>query len=791
MAADGGSLGPTGDAALGYARRGWAVFPIRPGEKRPACAHGCLDATTDEAQIHDWWGLQPDAGVGIACGAASGGLLVLDLDKGHGAGEADGEEWVQEWQADNGPLPETLAARTGGGGVHLFYRYEPVPGEKLRGSANPRLGVDIRADGGYVVAAPTLHDSGRRYAWETDREPAWADADVMALVEAVRPRAERSTGAEPATAGGSGWGPRQDDEYPGCAEGGRNVTLHKWLCSKRGGGADDAAIERMAFAANQRNVPPLADWEVRRMVQSVCELPVGHSAEWDAEHPQQQEADAPRVGRPGSKAAGEAAGCAEDATEPVDGPAPKWRKKNGAIMFNPLAKHVGERFRARVIDGAPALWTGRRWEFGKTAIMRVIRGVEGDATQQVRNEVYNALALDAPRVSSDTEFDGGYYASFRNATVDMMTGEVVEPTPEMYICGTLPLDFDPGADTDLADAYLTQWAAGDPDTCGALLEVIAACICSRRAVSQAPMLIGCAGGSRGKASNGKSTYINWIRSILGVENVTSLDVDTLSQHFQAGQIVGKLANLGDDIPDGYLKDAPLSVFKKLVTGDAIYSDVKYGDGFEFRPATTLVFSMNEVPRFADTSEGVYRRLAFIPFRARFAPDAAGYDPDVAKKLTAPEVMRGAALSAVLALPDLVGRGHFMAAPDMLEKLEDVKLDNDSVARWMGDELVAATWLDGKTVPFVYKAYTDWCDENGEPYPVTSRKLCARIREAELPYSITEAITEPSPNITEPVRSVMPGGLEVVSRWDSVLKKSVKAFQLTAPPSPNGAAEGVR
>lgn len=123
------------------------------------------------------------------------------------------------------------------------------------------------------------------------------------------------------------------------------------------------------------------------------------------------------------------------------------------------------------------------------------------------------------------------------------------------------------------------------------------------------MLIGKAGGASGKASNGKSTYLNWLRSILGTENTSSLDIATLGQRFQAGRVVGKLANLGDDIPDGFLRGDELSMFKKLVTGDAIYTDVKNGDGYEFRPSASMVFSMNSVPRLSDTTDGIFRRLA--------------------------------------------------------------------------------------------------------------------------------------------------------------------------------------
>ena len=158
------------DYARRYVRRGLPVFPLKPKTKRPLgqlVPHGFKDATTDETKIGDWWRVVPSAGIGIPTGAASG-LLVLDVDPRSG-----GDATLATLLDEHGPLPETSTSRTGGGGRHILFRYLDVP----IGCSVSRLGpgLDVKADGGYIVAPPSLHPSGQCYAWD---EAATGLADV-------------------------------------------------------------------------------------------------------------------------------------------------------------------------------------------------------------------------------------------------------------------------------------------------------------------------------------------------------------------------------------------------------------------------------------------------------------------------------------------------------------------------------------------------------------------------------------------------------------------------------------
>lgn len=159
-------------AALEYAARGWSVFPCQPRGKTPITPNGFKDASSDPAQVREYWTRYPRANIGIVTGKASG-IFVVDIDVGEGKA---GPESLAELERKNGTLPPTLRARTGSGGEHLFYRLPA--GAAIRNTAG-RLGagIDTRGSGGYVVAAPSVHPSGALYAWTTAAPvadpPAW------------------------------------------------------------------------------------------------------------------------------------------------------------------------------------------------------------------------------------------------------------------------------------------------------------------------------------------------------------------------------------------------------------------------------------------------------------------------------------------------------------------------------------------------------------------------------------------------------------------------------------------
>lgn len=150
-------------AALRYAQRGWSVIPVRPREKVPAVAWAEYQTRPAGAALFESWWLNghPDRGVGVVTGAISG-LLVLDFD-----GE-QGMETLAALEAEHGDLPPTVRQLTPSGGCHVLFRH---PGGTIPNRAGIRPGMDVRGDGGYIVTEPSIHPSGREYAWDVDAHP--------------------------------------------------------------------------------------------------------------------------------------------------------------------------------------------------------------------------------------------------------------------------------------------------------------------------------------------------------------------------------------------------------------------------------------------------------------------------------------------------------------------------------------------------------------------------------------------------------------------------------------------
>jgi len=154
-------------AALSYAARGWAVFPLQPRGKTPITAHGCRDATSDPKRIKQWWTRTPNANIGVATGGVSG-IVAIDIDVDEARGK-DGRKSFEAIAAGR-DLPETLTSVTGRGGYHMIFD----AGEEAIGNSTGTIGLDIdtRGDNGYIVAAPSIHENGHTYRWANDVEPA-------------------------------------------------------------------------------------------------------------------------------------------------------------------------------------------------------------------------------------------------------------------------------------------------------------------------------------------------------------------------------------------------------------------------------------------------------------------------------------------------------------------------------------------------------------------------------------------------------------------------------------------
>ena len=238
--------------ALGYAARGWPVFPCQPGQKIPATTHGYRDASTDPGQITYWFTRNPRSNLAIATG--SPGPDVLDVDQ-HGPAD-DGFTALIKLR-DAKLLGDAAAyVRTPSGGMHAYFT-----GTHQHCGHLPDCHLDFLATGGYVLAPPSAV-GGKPYRglWEPDGR---GDLNWDTVTRLLQPQRQHQQPRRQSQAAGPDLGhlARWVAAQP---EGNRNAGL--FWAANRALEADPAAdLSPLADAARQAG---LADPEITRTLDS-------------------------------------------------------------------------------------------------------------------------------------------------------------------------------------------------------------------------------------------------------------------------------------------------------------------------------------------------------------------------------------------------------------------------------------------------------------------------------------------------------------------------------------------
>ena len=272
-------------AAETYVSFGWRVLPIhtayasgcscrareacRSAGKHPRTEHGAHDATCAAQRILEWATSFPDANIAIATGRASN-LLVLDIDPRNG-----GRATLANLEQELGCLPPTSETITGGGGSHFLFRAPPIA--NIRGSLGP--GIDVKFEGGYVVAPPSHHASGGEYAWASARSPGEQSPAVLPqpwlekLRPAVPPATSRGVAQQRDLRGRESDRELRARRYaralPPAVSGqcGHRTTFRAALMVAVGFDIDEqTAFNILRAEWNPRCVPPWSDSDLRRKV---------------------------------------------------------------------------------------------------------------------------------------------------------------------------------------------------------------------------------------------------------------------------------------------------------------------------------------------------------------------------------------------------------------------------------------------------------------------------------------------------------------------------------------------
>lgn len=314
-----------------------------------------------------------------------------------------------------------------------------------------------------------------------------------------------------------------------------------------------------------------------------------------------------------------------------------------------------------------------------------------------RAEVLSYLNL---LIRDNTPASDANLIAFRNGIYNIIDDSFVPFSPEIIITNRIPWDYNPAAYSEIVDNTLNKIACQDKQIRMLLEEAIGYCMYRRNELGKAFILIG-------DRSNGKSTFLDMVKTMLGDENIASLDLGELGERFKTAELFGKLANIGDDIGDEFIANA--AVFKKLVTGERVSVERKGQDPFEFNNYSKFLFSANNIPRIKDKTGAVQRRLTIIPFDATFSVNDPDFDPYIKYKLREQEPMEYMIKLGLEGLKRVTLNQKFTSSKRVEQELEEYEESNNPIIGFYKE--VGVEEIENEPTKDVYKKYQEYCLAN--------------------------------------------------------------------------------
>ncbi|MDD2773000.1 MAG: phage/plasmid primase, P4 family [Elusimicrobiales bacterium] len=572
--------------ALAYAARGWPVLPCKPKDegkhkaKSPLTPHGFKDASCDPETVRRLFAPHPHALIGVNTGKVSG-FFVLDVDVKKNAG---GEISLAELEREHGALPVTVEARSCSGGRHFYFSY---PAEGIGCKIGVRPGLDIRGDGGYIIAPPSVAE-GKNYEWVRPPESVpFADAPtwLIRLVKAYSSLAniDLSDGSK-ITAN-------------------RNGALFSIAFKLRKAGLSAEDILSLVLKTNREKcIPPLSESETQTIAKSACRYPV-------------------------DKLAG-----------------PYTDVWNAAL----LRELFGQDLRYSAQFAGWHVWDGKKWareetgqvmRLAKQTVKRMFALAEGENNDKLSAHAKSSEAkprLDAmiklvesedgiPAVAGDFDADGKLL-NCDNGAFDLSASTLGEHRRESMSTRQIGYGYNPAAKCPRWLTFLDEIFQGDKEL-GAFMQRAAGY--SLNGDTSEHCLFICYGTGR----NGKSTFLKTIWRILGPYAAVT-PASTLMERYDgnsnnSSQELAKLKGIRFVMASEGEKGQKLAEaqIKAMTGGEPISARFLYHKPFEYVPEFKIWLSTNYKPNISGTDQGIWSRIRLIPFNAYFGPETVDKNLD--------------------------------------------------------------------------------------------------------------------------------------------------------------------
>ncbi|MCG3206080.1 MAG: hypothetical protein KCHDKBKB_02806 [Elusimicrobia bacterium] len=652
------------DHALSHAKNGWAVFPVVPNGKKPLTPNGFKDASKSVYVVEQWWKKYPEANIGIATGQISN-LAVVDVDVKNGAKGLESIKTVKG-------LAPTLIVKTPSGGWHYYYLLE----KPLRSRNGLLPGVDLKADGGYVVAPGSTID---------DIPYEWFDAEAHetavpdSIFEMVETNGRKKGHSEPV------------QEGP-VTEGTRNATLASigGTMRRRGLGYEEIAAALQVFNS-KRCSPPLPETEVDSIAVSIAKYPamtVDPSKNGSQPH--------------------------TDGQEDEDIRPPGFTDDSLALDFTKC--HAGD-WRYVAAWGKWLQWDGACWRSEATLraydLSRLVcrRAASKCENAKVAAKVASASTVaaverlaraDRKHAATTEQWDSDpWLFNADNGVIDLKTGSVRPHNRGLYMTKAAPASFGSACPAWLS--FLNDVTNGDVDLQRYLARVAGYAL-TGITVEHALFFL------YGTGANGKSVFVNTLASIWG-DYATNAPMDTFLESrndrhpTDLASLRGARLVTSIEVEDG--KRWAESKIKSLTGGDKISARFMRQDFFEYKPQFKLLVAGNHKPSIRDVDVAMRRRLHLIPFTVTIPPERR--DHNLPEKLLAErDGIFGWAVQGCLEWQKI----GLNPPSVVLMATEEYFQSEDALGRWINECCTENTW-DTATTQDLYASWKSWAESSGE------------------------------------------------------------------------------
>lgn len=364
----------------------------------------------------------------------------------------------------------------------------------------------------------------------------------------------------------------------------------------------------------------------------------------------------------------------------------------------------------------------------QTLFSNFVHKVQPATTKKQLNDVYSILQ-DDDRVRDGKPIHEKMLVACQNGVFDLSKQKLTKFSPKFHFIAKIATAYNPTVTEPVIKTKNGEWkplewlktlANGDKEVLAVLLQVIGDACQSSYSRRQAVWLVGDTNSNRKNGSNGKSTFEALVEAVVGNENTAHLKVDQFSERFALNELMGKSLVIGDDVQAGeYIQNQ--SDFNSAVTGDVLRADIKNKQPVNFTFSGTIIQSTNEMPRFANQTEGTNRRMIIVPFLQHFDLNSA--DENIKIDYIHRPAVREWLLKHSLVLTGKLDK--FIQPQVSKELISDFAKGNDQVANFL-DEI---DW-NSSLIPiqWAYSKFQGFCRDSGFSRPMTKPMFTKRLAE---------------------------------------------------------------